>query len=218
MILSRLFFLSLIVLCESLGHFVSGLRYPIDIFLSSLRCFHLLVQHVGCCYCFLYRFVFLHLSSCLPDVSHIFLASVLAVITSCTLLFHRQVSLSHVGLRPAVMPNASCTTRNIVMLVSPHHSCTLSVVFTFSNTFSLHFIYDFLLLISTTIFGFACSGFQPFLPFLLLLMRQFRYPPTIRFHHPMSHSALDPDVPKTFIFHSLYKPLAEHTHIIYMFL
>ena len=31
-----------------------------------------------------------------------------------------------------------------------------------------------------------------------------------RFHHPVSHSALDPDVPKTFIFHYLYNPPEEH--------
>ena len=48
----------------------------------------------------------LHLSlySCLRDVSHIFIASFLALITSYTLPFHHHVSSSHWGLRPVVIP------------------------------------------------------------------------------------------------------------------
>ena len=62
-----LFVLYLIVLCEILGHLVSGLRYPIDILFHppvfpaprttrSLR-------RIGCCYCFHHRLVFLSVYS-----------------------------------------------------------------------------------------------------------------------------------------------------------
>ena len=118
------------------------------------------------------------MSSCLPGVSHIFLASVLAIMTSCT--FHHHVSLSTGCILPVVIPSTSRPTLNIVVLVSPHHPSTLSTGYTFSNTVSLHFILRFSYFnIHDFIFGVAGSGFQPFLPSVRLLMFQFRYPPTI---------------------------------------
>ena len=72
------------------------------------------------CYCFRCLLVCLHVAICLPDVSHIFIASFLALITSCTLSFHRHVSLSHGDLRPAVMLNTSCPTLKIVVLLCSH--------------------------------------------------------------------------------------------------
>ena len=117
---------------------------------------------------------------CLPDVSHIFRASFLAFITSCALSFHHQVSLSHGDLRPAVMLNTSCSTLKIVLLLSSHHSCTLSTGLTFSNTVSLHFIFGVSSFnLHQFILWIACSGFQRFLPYLPLLMCQFSSPPTI---------------------------------------
>ena len=117
---------------------------------------------------------------CLPDVSHIFSASFLAFITSCTLSSHHQVSLSHGDLRPAILLNTSCPILKIVVLLCSHHSCTLSTGLTFSNTVSLNFIlglssfnhHHFILVV-------ACSGVHPFLPYILLLMCQFRSPLTI---------------------------------------
>ena len=138
-----MFFLYLFHMCEILGRFVSGLRYPLSFFHPPV--FPLLAQLVhcqglGCCYCFLYRLVCLplSLSSCLRDVSHIFLVSLLAFITSRTLSFHHHVSLSPAGLRPVVIPNTFWPTFNIVVLVSSHHYCTLFTGRTFSNTFSLN--------------------------------------------------------------------------------
>ena len=119
---------------------------------------------------------------CLPDVSHIFITSFIAFVTSCTLSFHHHVSLFPGDLRPTVMLNTSCSTLKIVVLLSSHYSCTLSAGLTFSNTDSLNFIlgnissfyrHHFIL-------GVACSGVQRFLPSLLLLMCQFRSPPTIK--------------------------------------
>ena len=117
---------------------------------------------------------------CLPDLSHIFRASFLAFITSCTLSFHHQVSLSHGDLRPAVMLNTSCSTLKIVVLLCSRHSCTLSTGLIFSNTVSLNFILGFSSFnLHQFILGIACSDFQRFLPYLLLLMCQFSSPPTI---------------------------------------
>ena len=103
-----MFFLYLIVLGEILG-----LRYPR--YLSvTIRCFQLLVQLVhcsrlGCATAFVASLfallVCLPATICLTDVSHIFIDSFLALITSCTLSFHHQVSLSPGDLRPAVMLN-----------------------------------------------------------------------------------------------------------------
>ena len=73
----------------------------------------------------LFACLYLSLSYCLRDASHIFFATFLAFITSCTLPFHHHVSLSPGGVRPVVIPNTSCPTLNIVVLVSSHHSCTL---------------------------------------------------------------------------------------------
>ena len=76
---------------------------------------------------------------CLPDVSHIFIAFFLAFVTFCTVSFQHQVSLSHGDLQPAVKINTSCPTLKIVVLLSSHHSCTLSTGLSFSNTVSLNF-------------------------------------------------------------------------------
>ena len=117
---------------------------------------------------------------CLHDVSHIFRASFLAFITSCTLSFPHQVSLSHGDLRPVVMLNTSCSTLKIVVLLCSHHSCTLSTGLTFSNIVSLHFIFGLSSFnLHQFILGIACSGFQRFLPYLLLIMCKFSSPPTI---------------------------------------
>ena len=56
---------------------------------------------------------------CLPDVSHIFIASFLAFVTFCTVSFHHHVSLSHGDLHPAVKINTSCPTLKIVILLHP---------------------------------------------------------------------------------------------------
>ena len=117
---------------------------------------------------------------CLPGVSHIFLVSLLAFITSCTLSFHHQVSLSHGDLHPAVMLNTLCPTLTIVMLPCSHHSCALYTGLTLSNTVSLHFIFGLSSFnFHHFILGVAFSGVQRFLPYLLFLMCQFRSPPTI---------------------------------------
>ena len=122
---------------------------------------------------------------CLPDVSHIFCDSFLAFVTSCTLSFHYQVSLSHGDLRTAVMLNTSCPTLKIVVLLCSHHSCTLSTGLTFSNTVSLNFILGFSSFnLYHFILGPASSGVQRFLNYLLLLMCQFRSPPTIKLSPP----------------------------------
>ena len=122
-----------------------------------------------------------HSFNCLPDVSHIFIASFLACVTSYTLSFHHHVSLSHGDLRPTVMVNTSCPTLKIVVFLSSHHSCILSAGLTFSNIDSLNFILGNVssLYLHHFILGVACSGVQRFLPSLRLLMCQFRYPPTI---------------------------------------
>ena len=71
-------------------------------------------------------------------------------------------------------------TLKIVVLLSSHHSCTLSTGLTFSNTVSLNFILTFSSFnLQHFIPGVACSGVQRFLPSLLLLMCQLRSPPTI---------------------------------------
>ena len=118
-------------------------------------------------------------SLCFPHLPCLFLS--LKFITSCTLSFHHHhVSISPGDLRPAVMLNTSCPTLNIVVLLSSHHSCTLSTGLTFSNTVSLNFILRFSSFnLQHFIPGIACSGVQRVLPSLLLLMCQFRSPPTI---------------------------------------
>ena len=119
-----MFFLYLIVLGEILG-----LRYPR--YLSfTLRCFQLLVQLVhcsrlGCATAFVASLfallVCLPVAICLTDVSHIFIDSFLALITSCTLSFHHQVSLSPAwGSPPGIMLNTSCPTLKIVVLLCSH--------------------------------------------------------------------------------------------------
>ena len=80
--------------------------------------------------------LYLSLSYCLRDISHILFATLLAFITSCTLSFHHHVSLSHGGLLPVVIPNTSCSTLNIVVLVSSHHSCTQSTSRTLTQSLS----------------------------------------------------------------------------------
>ena len=110
----------------------------------------------------------------------IFRVSFLAFITSCPLSFHHQVSLSHGDLRPAVMLTTSCPTLKIVVLLCSHHFCTLSTGLTFSNTVSLNFILGFSSFnLPHFILVVACSGVQRCLPYLLLIMCQFRYPPKI---------------------------------------
>ena len=167
---------------------ILGFRYPI--YLSfTLRCFQLLVQLVhcsrlGCATAFVASLfallVCLPVAICLTDVSHIFIGSFLALITSCTLSFHHHVSLSPWDLRPAVMLNTSCPTLKIVVLLCSHHSCTLSTGLTFFNTVSLNFILGFSSFnLHHFIIGVACSGVQRFLPWVLLLTCQFRSPPTI---------------------------------------
>ena len=69
---------------------------------------------------------------------------------------------------------------NIIVLLCSHHSCTLSTGLTFSNTVSINFILELSSFnLHHFILGVACSGVQRFLPYLLLLMCPFRYPPTI---------------------------------------
>ena len=128
-----LFVLYLIVLREILGHFVSVLRYPIDI------------------------------------------------------LFH-----------PPVFP-APRTTR---LLPEPWLLLLLSSPPCFPACSYLCPL-DFLLLISTTIFVVVGSCFQLFLPSLILLICLSLQS---RFHHPVSNSALEPDVPKTFHFSFSIQP------------
>ena len=117
---------------------------------------------------------------CLPDVFHIFRASFLAFITSCTLSFHHQIFLYHGDLRPAILLTTSCPTLEIVVLLCSHHSCTLSTGLTFSNTVCLNVILELSSFnLHHFILAVACSGVQRFLPYLLLRMCQFRCPPTI---------------------------------------
>ena len=69
------------------------------------------------------------------------------------------------------MLNTSCHTLKIVVLLCSHHSCTLSIGLTFSNTISLHFILGFSSFnLHHFILGVACSDVQRFLPYVLLLM------------------------------------------------
>ena len=81
------------------------------------------------CYCFRCLLVCLPVALCLTDVSHIFIASFLALITSCTLSFHHHVSLSPGDLRPAVMLNTSCPTIKIVVLLCSHRPVHYPLVF-----------------------------------------------------------------------------------------
>ena len=105
----------------------------------------------------------------------------------------------------------------IVVLLSSHQSCTLSIDHTFSNTVSLNLIVRFPSFnLHHFILGIACSGVQHFLASLLLLIICVNLGIRLqsRLHHPVSHLALDPAyVPKTFRFHSLFHPLEEHKHI-----
>ena len=148
---------------------------------------------------------------CLSHVSHIFLASFLTLITSRTSPFHHQVSLSSGYLHPAVILNTSCHTLKIVVLLSSHHSCTLSTGLTFSNTASLNFSLGFSSFSHHhVILGIACSDVQGFSLLYSSLCVNLGIPLQSRFHHPGSHSALDHYLTKTFVFHSLYNQLVEH--------
>ena len=138
---------------------------------------------------YIYRSAF-----CQPDISHIFIASFLAFITSCTLSFHHHVSLSPGDLRPAEMLNTSCPTLKIVVLLSSHHFFTLSTGRTFSNTVSLNFILGNLSSFNLHLFmlGVACSGVQRFSPLYSFLCVNLGVRLQSRSHHLVSHSALDP--------------------------
>ena len=80
------------------------------------------------------------LSSCLPDVSHFFLASFLALIASFTSSLHHYVTLSPAGLLPVDIPSTSCHALNITKPVSSHNSWTLSNNPLSPNSFSLNCI------------------------------------------------------------------------------
>ena len=130
---------------------------------------------------------------CVPRVSHIFLASFLTVVTSCTLSFHHQVSLSHADLRPAVKLNTSCPTLKIVVFLCSHNSCTLSIGLTFSNTVSLNFTLGFSSFnLHHFIFGVPVLVFNVFSPIYSSLCVNLGIRLQPRFHHPVTHSALDP--------------------------
>ena len=122
----------------------------------------------------------LSLPPCFSACSYLYLPAFLVVLTY-PLPYH---------LLPLIIPPPcllisrgsppSCNSFNIVVLLSSHHSCILSTGLTFSNTISRHFIIRFSSInLHHFILGVASSGVQRFLPSLLLLMCQFRYPPTI---------------------------------------
>ena len=95
----------------------------------------------------------------------------------------------------------------IVVLLSSHHSYTLSTGLTFSNTISLNVILRFPSFnLHHFTLGVACSGVQRFLPYLLLIMCQFR-----SYNHAFAilcrTQLLIHMFPKTFLFHSLYNHL-----------
>ena len=134
----------------------------------------------------------LSLPSCLRACIYLCLAAFLVFPTSSLPLsyplspptpYHSTtiISLSPRDLRPAVMLNTSCPTLNIFVLISSQQSCTLSTGLTLSNTVSLNFILGNVSSFNLHhfIIGVFCSGVQRFLPSLLILMCQFRYPPTI---------------------------------------
>ena len=95
------------------------------------------------------------LSSCIPDVSHFFLA----LIASFTSSFDRYVTLSPVGLLPIDIPITSCPALNITKPISSHNFWTLSNSLLSPNSFSLNCI---LRLSSVSlhhlIFGVTCPG------------------------------------------------------------
>ena len=94
-------------------------------------------------------------------------------------------------------------------------SCTLSTGLTFFNTVSLNFILGFSSFnLHHFIIGVACSGFNVFSPKYFSLRVDLGIRLQSRFHLQVSHSALDTYVTKTFLFQSLYKPLAEHAHMM----
>ena len=128
------------------------------------------------------------------------------------LIIPPQCILISGDLRPAVMVNTSCPIRSkIVVLLCSHHSCTLSTGLAFSNTVSLNLflgfssfnLHHFILRVPVLVF----NVFSPIYSSLCVDLG-------IRLqsccHHHVSHSALDPYVTKTFLFHSLYNPLVEH--------
>ena len=82
-------------------------------------------------------------------------------------------------------------------------SCTLSTGLTFFNTVSLKKIKDYIPLISTTLLlGLPVLVFNVFSPKYSSLRVNLGIHLQSRFHHQVSHSALDPYVTKTFLFHS----------------
>ena len=112
-----LFILNRLDLAEILGHLVSGLPYTNN-HSFSLQCFQLLFQY-PCFVCLL------SLSSCFHDVSHACFASVLSVITSCTLSYQHNVPSSLWGLRPVDMANISyplSISPDAALPIFPKHS------------------------------------------------------------------------------------------------
>ena len=129
----------------------------------------------------------LSLPPCVPACSYLYLPAFLMVPTS-SLPYH----LLHLIITPPCLlisweSPPSCNvlhllsySLNIVVLLSSHHSYTRSTGLTFSNTISLNFILRFPSFnLHHFTLGVACSGVQRFLPYLLLIMCQFRSPPTI---------------------------------------
>ena len=113
------------------------------------------------CYCFSCLIVCLPVAICLTDVSHMFIDSFLALITSCTLSFHHHVSLSPPCCN-AQHPESYSQNRRAPLLQPPR---TLSTGLTFFNTVSLNFILGFSSFnLHHFIIGDACSGVQRFLP------------------------------------------------------
>ena len=80
------------------------------------------------------------LSSCLPDVSHFFLTSFLALIASFTSSLHHYVTLSPAGILPVDIPSTSCHALNIIKPASSHYFWTLSNSLLLPNSFSLNCI------------------------------------------------------------------------------
>ena len=148
-----------------------------------------------CCFAALYAGSYL----CRPDVSHNFLASFFAFITSYILSFHHQVSLSPGDFRPAVMLNTSCPTLKIVVLLPPFlHTLHWSY---FLQHRLPKFYFRILFLISTTLFlWLPVLVYNVFSPSLLLLMCQFRYPPTVTLSPPCVALRSWSMLPKCFFF------------------
>ena len=218
-----MYFLYLIVLVEILG-----LRYQRYISFT-LRCFQLLVQLVHCsrlgCATALVASLFALLvcppclpaciAICLTDVSYIFIDPFFSLDHLLHLIISPPCLIISWGSPPC------CSAQHLVSYSQnrraplPPPSSTLSTGLTFFNTFSLNFILGlFSFNLHHIIIGVACSGVQRFPPKYTSLRVNLGIHLQSRFHHQVSHSALDPCYQNVYFSLSIQPTCGAQAHIM----